>query len=153
MRHIHYMTRRPDRLGEFLYPTELPNDYQGYGAFCLTGRLDDELDDEYLFYAVREDELFPFPLHRIGWTTYVAPIEGIGDFNFRAKRLRVPAQYAGNFPLYPGELVLGYLAPLDRRSHEVAVLEHKFYFTGYSPKIGVPPPDMPEEPPDWYPPQ
>ena len=153
MRHIHYMTRRPDRLGEFLYPNELPNNYQGYGAFCLTGRSAHDLDDEYRFYTVREEELIPVALHRIGWTTYMAPIQGIGDFKFRAKRFRNSARYAGDFPLFPGELVVGYLAPLDRPSHEVAVLEHKFYFAGYSPKVGVPPPGMPKAPPDWHSPQ
>ncbi len=158
MRHIHYMARHPDRPGEFLYPNELSYDYQGYGAFCLTGpggyglgSFYYGLDDVYLFYTVREEELSPVKLYRAGLTTYVAPIQGIGQFHFRAKRLHRLALYTGNFPLHPGELVLGYLVPLDPRSHEVAVLERKFYFAGYSPKIGVSPPDMPKAPTDWSP--
>lgn len=139
VRLVHYMVRRPDRLGQLLYPPELPGDYQGYGFFCLPGHCECCLDDQYLFYVVIDDDLFAVALERDGNSTFVASVPRIGRFRFRAKTFRSPVLYAGDFPLAPDEHPVRQLAPLNRNAHEIAVHEHRFYFAGYSPKLGVSP--------------
>jgi hypothetical protein len=137
MRVIHYMVRRPEHLGELIYPLELFDPgYYGYGSFFIDGHHIDDVDQAYLFYAVRDDQLLPIELRSVDDTSFEADVDGVGLFIFKATRVGVPARYAGQYPFPPDTLLVRQLAPKDRPALEQAAHEHDFYFTGYSPQIG-----------------
>lgn len=141
------MVRRPEHLGELIYPTELFDPgYYGYGSFFINGRHINDVDQTYLFYAVRDDQPLPIKLRSIGSALFEADVDGVGLFVFKATTVGVPARYAGRYPFPPDTLLVRQLAPKDRPALERAVYEHDFYFTGYSPQIEAPSPYEPLDP-------
>lgn len=136
MRNIHYLIRKPENLGELIYPIELTDPhYQGQGSFFADGRHPDDVDSSYVFYAVRDAELIPVRLRRIGAASFQADIIHVGSFIFRATTIGVPARYAGRYPFPSGNFLVRQFSPSDRIALERAAFDHDFYFAGYSPQI------------------
>ena len=138
---IHYMVRKPERLGKLIYPIELEDhDYQAYGSFFMDGRHENDVSDAYLFHAVRDDSLVPIKLRRVGLVSFAADVPVVGRFLFKATTVGIPARYGGSYPFPRDAFLVRQLAPSDRRALERAAFEFKFYFTGFSPQIE----DVPE---------
>lgn len=136
IRAIHYMVRRPDSIGELIYPIELIDPrYQAYGSFFADGRHPDDLDDTYLFHAARDGALMTLKLQRISVASFATEVEDIGQFHFTATRIGVPARYHGQYPFPKDNLLIRQFAPRDRNLLERAAFEHDFYFIGFSPQI------------------
>lgn len=130
------MVRKPDHLGELIYPIELVDPgYQAYGSFFADGKNLDDIDETYLIHAARDGAILPIKLQRIGGLTFAADVEKLGRFLFKATKIGVPARYGGQYPFPKENLLVRQLAPHDRNRLERAAFEHDFYFTGFSPGI------------------
>lgn len=155
MKVVHYMLRRPDALGQLIYPLELgEEDYQGTGSFFFDGIGQEDVDEAYIFYAMLDELLLSIPLRRLGSSyMFEADVGRIGRFRFRATTIGVPATYggaySGGFGSFgeDGAKLVRQLAPSDHRDLEDAARRFGFYFIGYSPSLmEEPEPAFPEGP-------
>jgi hypothetical protein len=137
MRTVHYMIRKPDALGEVIYPSDLDpaEDYYGNGEFFLGGRNAAELAELYSFLAIWGERPVVVKLERRTGANFVANVEGVGEFWFTAKRLATLPRYTGQYSGFEDEQLIRQLVPADHRGLDAAVREHDFYFVGFSPRF------------------
>ncbi|KQV83170.1 hypothetical protein [Rhizobium sp. Root1220] len=133
--------------GELIYPTELEERiYQGFGSFFFDGNDVADVDKSYVFYALRDGELLPLILERIGVRySYQVYVVGIGRFVFRATTAGVPSRYSGTSSTDLQQTLVRQLASTDRQGLNDAARRHDFYFVGFTPMLieifGAPLPD------------
>lgn len=138
-RNVHYMIRKPGVLAEFIYPSDLDEDenYYGYGTFVIEGRDNEDVDDIYDFLAIREARVVKIKLERRTKTVFHAMVDGIGEFQFTARRMATPARYTGGDANFEGGELIRQLVPADHGLLDAAVRKHDFYFVGFTPKLEV----------------
>lgn len=134
---IHFMVRNPGYPGGLLYPSEIETNYNGIGSFFILGELNDNLRDEYIFFAIRNQEAIPVGIRRDNnrRSTFSAAVFGIGDFIFVTRKIRPPSIYRGMMRNVYGMYAGWRIEPLNPEALDLAAREKKFYFIGYSPRV------------------
>ena len=138
MRFVHCFTRVPGSLGALVYPHELnvPEPYQGHSTLALMGNDYADLADGYMFLAMLRGKILPVHLKRIEKTkTYVAEVNGVGKFRFRAIGIAPLPFYAGNYLLPGPRYAPYYLSTADHEALDAVVRSSDFYFAGFSPVL------------------
>ena len=136
---VHYLIKHPVEGGGLIYPTEIEDDnYVGFGAFYLLGQPGMPIGDRYRFAAVRgeetiQTELLPFRRSR---SFFQAEVGGIGSFIFYAQPISFRPSYTGRVATGTGLLAIRRLRSWQPQELDRACREHKFYFVGYSPRLG-----------------
>lgn len=140
MRFVHCMTRVPGKAGALVYPHELdlPDPYYGQSTLALLGSDYEDLAGGYMFLAMLEGKILPVWLERIGTGMgFLAAINGVGKFVFRAMPLVPAPYYAGSHELAEPRRAPYYLSTADHPALDAAAREQDFYFAGFSPVLGA----------------
>jgi hypothetical protein len=149
LRTVHYLCRLPGTFGKLVYPLETEEHYQTVGSFFLSGALTGDLDQSYTFPAYQNGLILPFKIKKLSGIAYAVEVPGLDQFIFDAKKVGVPAKYAGRYPFPDNGTLVRQLIPRDKAMLETAALENDIVFLGYSPRLdedGTPPPIEPITP-------
>lgn len=124
--------------GEAIYPSELDanDEYYGVGALYIPGNHVDDLDEAYLLWAIREGRAVQTHIEARKSRIFVADVAGIGKFGFKLRPLEPLVRYTGNFQLN-SKWLIGQLAPFEHDALDNAVIQHDFYFAGFTPKLNT----------------
>ena len=138
-RTVHYMIRKPGARGELIYPSELntSDDYYGFGSFFLGGHDHSDVCEVYGFWAIRQGRAIETKLVLQSSNAFRATVDGVGKFDFRAKKVTIPARYTGDHRGFTDGLLIRQLAPFDHDTLDKAALENDFFFVGFTPKLDM----------------
>ena len=108
------------------------------GAFFLLGRNRERLLREYEFHAIHSDRIVATRMirHEASRAFYRVDVDAIGTFWFHATSIRRKPKYVGREVGFQGLSAVRRVCPLRPLDLDVACRHHKFYFVGYSPRIG-----------------